>query len=54
MEDTKKKNIKFSIITPTYNRISLLKIAIASVLKQTYTKWEMLIIDDSTDNITTH
>jgi glycosyltransferase involved in cell wall biosynthesis len=40
-----------SIVTPTKNRSSLLRETILSIISQTYTNWEMLIIDDfSTDN----
>lgn len=43
--------MKFSIIIPTYNRASFIPQAIESVLGQTYTDWELLIVDDgSTDN----
>lgn len=39
-----------SIIMPTYNRLALLREAIASVLSQIYQEWELLISDDgSTD-----
>lgn len=39
-----------SILLPTYNRKSLLKRSISSVLAQTYDNWELIIIDDgSTD-----
>ena len=46
------KNKNFvSIITPTYNSSKYIGETIESVLKQTYTNWEMLITDDcSTDN----
>ncbi|MDA3883100.1 MAG: glycosyltransferase family 2 protein [Bacteroidales bacterium] len=40
----------FSIIIPTYNRFHILPRTIASVLAQTYTDWECIIVDDgSTD-----
>ncbi len=40
----------FSIIIPTYNRASILKETILTVLAQSYTDYEVLIIDDgSTD-----
>lgn len=43
--------MKFSIITPTYNRAHTIERAIKSILKQTYQDFEMIIIDDcSTDN----
>lgn len=40
-----------TIITPTYNREVLVQNTIQSVLNQTYTDWELIIVDDgSTDN----
>ena len=40
-----------SIIIPTYNRAHLIMGTLNSVLEQTYTNWECLVIDDgSTDN----
>lgn len=43
--------MKFSIITITWNRAHLIGQTIDSVLAQTYTNYELLIIDDnSTDN----
>ena len=45
-----KKNSKVSIIVPLYNTKNLLAETIESVLSQTYTNWEMIIVDDcSTD-----
>jgi len=47
----KKPMPSFSVIIPTYNRSHLLKEAIESVLKQNYSDFEILVIDDgSTDN----
>lgn len=40
-----------SIVTPTKNRSALLRETILTIITQTYSNWEMLIIDDfSTDN----
>lgn len=46
------KNIsKISVIIPTYNRESLITRSIKSVLNQTYTNIEVIVVDDcSTDN----
>lgn len=47
MENT----LLFSIIIPTYNRADFLSSAINSMQKQSYSNWEVIIIDDgSTDN----
>jgi len=37
---------KISVCIPTYNRVHLLAGAIASVLDQTYTDFELLVGDD--------
>lgn len=39
--------MKFSIITPTHKRANSLARAVASVYNQTYTNWEMIIVNDS-------
>ncbi|WP_179319488.1 glycosyltransferase family 2 protein [Winogradskyella helgolandensis] len=40
-----------SIIIPTYNRAHLVKETIVSILNQSYTNWECIVVDDgSTDN----
>ncbi|MBR2988532.1 MAG: glycosyltransferase family 2 protein, partial [Clostridia bacterium] len=42
---------KVSIIMPTYNSAKFIGESITSVLNQTYTDWELIIVDDcSTDN----
>ncbi|MEZ4907355.1 MAG: glycosyltransferase family 2 protein [Saprospiraceae bacterium] len=44
-------SILFSIIIPTYNRADMIVKAIQSVIEQTYSNWELIIVDDgSTDN----
>ncbi|MGQ0828892.1 MAG: glycosyltransferase family 2 protein [Bacteroidota bacterium] len=41
----------FSIVLPSYNRAHILRETIASVLNQSFTNWELLIVDDgSKDN----
>ena len=42
---------RISVIIPTYNRPQMTKRAIESVLAQTYTDYEIIVVDDaSTDN----
>lgn len=42
---------KVSIIIPTYNRAAMVREAIESVLDQSYTDWELIVVDDgSTDD----
>jgi glycosyltransferase involved in cell wall biosynthesis len=42
---------RFTIITPTYNREDLVQVTINSVINQSFTDWELIIVDDgSTDN----
>jgi glycosyltransferase involved in cell wall biosynthesis len=38
-----------SVVLPTYNRPKLLKKAVDSVLRQTYTDFELIIVDDASD-----
>ncbi len=47
-----KTNPIVSIITPTYNRADLIGQTISSVIAQTYTNWELIIIDDASTDTT--
>jgi len=38
---------RFSVILPTHDRLELLREAIASVAAQTYTDWELIVVDDA-------
>jgi glycosyltransferase involved in cell wall biosynthesis len=42
--------MKFSVLLPTYNRLDLLKYAIASVLLQNYADWELIISDNQSED----
>ena len=39
-----------SIITPSYNSARFIKECVSSVLEQTYTNWELIIVDDASDD----
>src|SRR5690625_5143854 len=45
-------NILISVITPAYNAERFIEAAIKSVLDQTYTHWEMIIVDDHSNDST--
>lgn len=44
--------VNFSIIVPTYNHADFLKNAIDSVINQTYTNWELIIVDNFSEDDT--
>lgn len=45
-------NPKVSIILPTYNRAGLIIETIESIRHQTYSNWELIIVDDGSDDNT--
>lgn len=50
MTDSYKKLPLVSIIMPVYNRQSYIQKAITSVLNQTYNNWELIIVDDGSND----
>lgn len=42
-----------TVVIPTYNRLVLVQQAIASVVAQTYSNWELIVVDDGSDDGTT-
>ena len=39
-----------TVVIPTYNRVALDQEAIASVIAQTYRNWELIVVDDGSDD----
>ncbi len=45
-------DVYVSVIIPTYNRVEWVKQALDSVCRQTYSKWEALVVDDGSSDET--
>jgi teichuronic acid biosynthesis glycosyltransferase TuaG len=52
MENKKKKKKKIDIILPNYNSHEYITETIKSIINQSYTHWELTIVDDSSDKKT--
>lgn len=52
MPQKEHKNFKVSIILPNYNSSKYLISTISSIKNQTYNNWELIIVDDCSDNKT--
>lgn len=44
------KNPLVSVVIPTFNRKELCKRAVNSVFSQTYTEWELIVVDDASED----
>ncbi|MBL4288155.1 glycosyltransferase [Vibrio fluvialis] len=44
------KNPLISVYMPTHNRVEFLKLAVSSVIKQTYDNWELIIVNDASSD----
>ncbi len=44
------ENVFFSIILPTYKRVDKISVAINSVISQTYKNWELIIVDNNSND----
>ncbi len=43
-------NPLITIVIPTYNRLAFVQQAVASVIAQTYTHWELIVVDDGSED----
>ena len=41
---------KISVVVPTYNRLELLKRCLASILSQTFKDYEIIIVNDGSED----
>ena len=47
------KNMKYSIIIPIYERLDIFDLVLDSVLKQTFQPFEIIIVDNNSNNLIT-
>ncbi len=52
LKKLQRKNLKISVVIPTYNRSSLVQRAIKSVLSQTLNLYEIIVVDDGSSDDT--
>ena len=52
MNQFNKKEPKVSIILPNYNSSKTIKKTISSIVNQSYKNWELIIVDDNSDELT--
>ena len=45
-------SIRFSVVMPTYNNAAFIRRAVNSLLRQSYPGWELIIVDDGSDDDT--
>lgn len=50
MSDRGNEKELVSVIIPTYNRLELLKRSVESVMAQTYENWELIVVDDCSED----
>ena len=50
MSQFSKKESKVSVILPNYNSSKTIRKTINSIQNQTYKNWEIIIVDDNSDN----
>ena len=46
------KKVQLSVVIPVYNRIELVNEMVQYIVKQSFQEWELLIIDDGSDDVT--
>ena len=46
--------MKYSVIIPIYKRLEIFDLVLDSVLKQTFQPFEVIIVDNNTDNLITN